>query len=435
MDEAGFDWDKTLFVSGIGCAAWIPSPHFNADTLHTMHGRPIAFGTGAKIANPELNIVIASGDGDLAAIGGNHLIHAARRNLNLTVICANNHLYGMTGGQVAPTTPIGAFTQTSPWGGEEPPFDLCNLIRGAGGAFVARNTVFQIRQLIKNLSNALQFDGFSFVEAVSPCPTHYGKLNKIPTLGEFRERMKGIYIDRRKWDKMTPEEQAETIPTGVWNVDIFKPPPPLHGGLIDAVKAPTPLRGGGIKGGGQRGMKNRLELIICGFGGQGVIFAGVLLGRAGMHAGLEAAQSASYGSEARGSACHAGVVLSSELIGYPKVRQPDILLAMSQAAYDKFRPMVKPGGMVFFDCHLIKMQKIDDIEQIGIPATSVATQLGSKAMANVVMLSAAVAGAKIVSVDALKIAIEEQSPKAFKDVNIKAFEEGLKLGTMSAAQI
>jgi len=216
MDEAGIDWNKTLFVSGIGCAAWIPSPHMMVDTLHTLHGRPIAYATGAKLANPELNVIVVSGDGDLSAIGGNHLIHAARRDLGITVICANNRIYGMTGGQAAPTTPCGATTQTTPWGDEERPFDLCNLVRGAGGKFVARHTVFQIRNLIKTLSIALSTDSFAFVEALSPCPTHYGKLNKIPTLGDFQDRMKGEYIDKRRWEKLTPEERKEKTPTGIW---------------------------------------------------------------------------------------------------------------------------------------------------------------------------------------------------------------------------
>ena len=179
-------------------------------------------------------------------------------------------------------------------------------------------------------------------------------------------------------------------------------------------------------------MKKRLEVIICGFGGQGVIFAGVLLGRAGMRAGLETSQSASYGSEARGSACHAGVVLSPEQIGYPNVKQPDVLIAMSQAGYDKFVETVKPGGMIYFDCHLIKMKEIENIEQIGVPATSVATQLGNKNVANVLILTAAVFGSKIIPEKALKTAVEEQSPSAFTEVNIKAFEQGLKIGKMSS---
>lgn len=174
----------------------------------------------------------------------------------------------------------------------------------------------------------------------------------------------------------------------------------------------------------------RQEVLICGFGGQGVIFAGVLLGRAGVCAGLEAAQSASYGAEARGSACHAGVVLSPEPIGYPKVRQPDVLIALSQDGYDKFAHTVKSGGKIFFDCHLIKHKKIDTVEQVGVPATSSATQLGQKGVANVVVVTTAAAIAGIVSNEALKTAIDEQSPANFKEINIKAFEEGLKIAEM-----
>ncbi|GAF92974.1 unnamed protein product, partial [marine sediment metagenome] len=132
IDELKLSMDEMLFVSGIGCAAWIPSPHFNADTLHTLHGRAIAFATGAKMFNPKLNVMVISGDGDLTSIGGNHLIHAARRNIDLSVICANNMIYGMTGGQVASTSPLGALTSTTMDGNIYRPFDLCKLVLGAG---------------------------------------------------------------------------------------------------------------------------------------------------------------------------------------------------------------------------------------------------------------------------------------------------------------
>ncbi len=218
LDEVEADWNKLLFVSGIGCAAWIPSPHLNVDTLHTLHGRPVAYATGAALANKDLKVIVVSGDGDLTAIGGNHLIHAARRNIPLTVICANNNIYGMTGGQAAPTSPTGCITQTTPWGQEEPSFDLCKLVEGAGAHFVARKTVFQPRQLIKTLGKAFTRDGFSFVEAISPCPTHFGKMNDYPTLGAFQSDMKGNYIDKRRWDKLTAEEKVDKFPTGEWIV-------------------------------------------------------------------------------------------------------------------------------------------------------------------------------------------------------------------------
>ena len=179
IDELKIDMDKMLFVSGIGCAGWIPSPHFAADTLHTTHGRPVAFATGAKLFNPSLKVVVIGGDGDIGSIGGTPLIHAARRNVPLTVICANNSIYGMTGGQAAPTTPLGAKSTTSPKGNQEPPFDLVKLAEGAGAKFSKRCDVYHIRQLIATLKEALQFDGFAFMDVISPCYTQFGKRNKL----------------------------------------------------------------------------------------------------------------------------------------------------------------------------------------------------------------------------------------------------------------
>ena len=138
IEGLGLSLDDFVFVSGIGCAAWIPSPSFFADVLHTTHGRPIAFATGIKASLPQKHVMVVSGDGDLTAIGGNHLIHAARRNIAMTVICVNNGIYGMTGGQVAPTTPLGLTTVTTPFGNAENPFDICELVKGAGATFVAR---------------------------------------------------------------------------------------------------------------------------------------------------------------------------------------------------------------------------------------------------------------------------------------------------------
>jgi 2-oxoglutarate ferredoxin oxidoreductase subunit beta len=178
IDELSLDINKMVFVSGIGCAAWIPSPHFAADTLHTTHGRPIAFATGIKLFNPSLKVVVISGDGDISAIGGNHLIHAARRNLEITVICANNSIYGMTGGQVGPTTPMRAKTATTPQGNPEPSFDLCGLVRGAGASCIARATVHHTRELIKYIKKAFTHQGFSFIDVISPCFTQFGRRNK-----------------------------------------------------------------------------------------------------------------------------------------------------------------------------------------------------------------------------------------------------------------
>lgn len=188
------DLSKFAFVSGIGCASWVISPHFLADTLHTTHGRALAFATGLKVARPELKIVVISGDGDLAAIGGNHLIHAARRNIDMTVICSNNYVYGMTGGQVGPTTFSGDRTTTSPYGNPERPFDLARLVAAAGANYVARWTTAHPIQASRAIRKALERKGFTFVEILSQCPTAYGRRVKMPNPVDMIEWFKKLPI-------------------------------------------------------------------------------------------------------------------------------------------------------------------------------------------------------------------------------------------------
>lgn len=173
------DPDKLALVSGIGCTGRVAG-YIKLDSFHTTHGRAIPFATGLKLANPELNVVVFSGDGDLVAIGGNHLIHAARRNIDMTVICVNNFNYGMTGGQAAPTSPLEARTTTTRYGNFEPPFNLPYLVSASGASYVARWTALHIRELEKAIAEAMIKPGFSFIEVISPCPVVYGRMNKEP---------------------------------------------------------------------------------------------------------------------------------------------------------------------------------------------------------------------------------------------------------------
>jgi 2-oxoglutarate ferredoxin oxidoreductase subunit beta len=214
IDELKLNMEEMLFVSGIGCAAWIPSPHFNADTLHTLHGRAIAFATGAKMFNPKLNVMVISGDGDLASIGGNHLIHGARRNTDLTVLCANNMIYGMTGGQVASTSPVGSFTSTTVEGNIYRPFDLCKLVLAAGALYVARYAVTQPRLLIDAIKKALGIKGFAFIEVLSPCPTQFGRRNRYDTPAEMLKRLKEVCVSQEDAKVLSNEELGERIITG-----------------------------------------------------------------------------------------------------------------------------------------------------------------------------------------------------------------------------
>jgi 2-oxoglutarate ferredoxin oxidoreductase subunit beta len=178
--QSGLDPDQVAVVSGIGCSGRIAG-YVAMDSFHTTHGRAIPFATGLKLANPALKLVVFSGDGDLIAIGGNHFIHAARRNMDMTVICVNNFIYGMTGGQLAPTTPTGARTSTSPAGNRDHPFNLAYLAAASGAAYVARWTTLHVRRLQRSICEALLKPGFSFVEIISPCPTLYGRWNKQKT--------------------------------------------------------------------------------------------------------------------------------------------------------------------------------------------------------------------------------------------------------------
>lgn len=222
IDELGMDMNEFVFVSGIGCAAWIPSPFFYADVLHTTHGRPIAFGLGVKVCMPEKKVMVISGDGDLTAIGGNHFIHAARRNIEMVVICINNYIYGMTGGQVAPTTPLGLKTVTTPYGNVENTFDISRLAEASGATFVARWTTYHSRQLTRTVKKAIQKKGFSMIEVISQCPVEFGRKTGMGNTMQMMNMYKGKSVSITKAKTMNPEELKDAIIVGEF-IDIEKP--------------------------------------------------------------------------------------------------------------------------------------------------------------------------------------------------------------------
>jgi 2-oxoglutarate ferredoxin oxidoreductase subunit beta len=180
IQKSGLPVDDVAVVSGIGCTGRMAG-YIKVDSFHTTHGRAIPFATGLKLARPQGCVIVASGDGDLLAIGGNHFIHAARRNVDLTVICVNNFNYGMTGGQQAPSTPFGAKTTTTPLGSPEEPFNFCALAAACGAVYVARWTSLHIRRLTDSICDAMKKPGFSFVEILTPCPTSFGRRNRMRT--------------------------------------------------------------------------------------------------------------------------------------------------------------------------------------------------------------------------------------------------------------
>ena len=221
VDELQVDLKKLVVVSGIGCIGRAAG-YVNTNSFHTTHGRPIAFATGVKLANPDLEVVVISGDGDLFAIGGNHFIHAARRNIGIKVICANNFNYGMTGGQQGPTTLLEAFTTTTPYGNIEHPFNLVHLAAASGATYVARWTTLHVRRLTQSIKKMLQKEGFNFIEVVSPCPEIFGRRNRMRTGLQMMEWFKKASIIEHFSDPAKADITPERIVVGEF-VDIEKP--------------------------------------------------------------------------------------------------------------------------------------------------------------------------------------------------------------------
>lgn len=217
IDKTNIDPDKTVVVSGIGCSGRA-SGYLNFDTLHVTHGRAIPFATGIKLANPELNVIVITGDGDGAAIGGNHLIHGCRRNIDLTVVLLNNQIYGMTSGQYSPMTPTDAVATTAPYGNIDQSFDLCDLTKSAGATYVARGTAYHIRKLIKLFQDGLNHKGFSFIEVYSQCPVNYGRRNGLGEAVQMLEWQKEQAVPVNRWEELSPQEREGKFPIGV----IFK---------------------------------------------------------------------------------------------------------------------------------------------------------------------------------------------------------------------
>src|SRR5512138_1896097 len=207
IESLNLDNDQVALVAGIGCTARMPV-YMDYNTLHTTHGRALAFATGLKIARPEMKVIAIMGDGDALAIGGNHFIHAARRNIGITALVVNNSIYGMTGGQHSPTTPLDMRATTAPYGNVEPPFPICEMAVAAGASYVARSTVYHALELDKYLAQAISNEGFSLVEAVSYCHTTYGRLNKLGTAADMMRALKDTSISQTAYNALSPEEKA-----------------------------------------------------------------------------------------------------------------------------------------------------------------------------------------------------------------------------------
>jgi 2-oxoglutarate ferredoxin oxidoreductase subunit beta len=221
IDALGLEKDEIVLASGIGCSGRMPV-YVDFNTLHTTHGRALTFATGVKLAKPSLTVITVMGDGDATAIGGNHFIHAARRNLNMTAIIINNQTYGMTGGQHSPTTPYGCYATTSFYGNIEHAFSIAELAVTAGAPFVARGTVYHAQLLEGLIEKGIRKRGFSVVEVVSTCPVHFGRQNEMGDPVEMMKWLKDHAVTTEKADKMPPEALEDKFTIGVL-ADVEKP--------------------------------------------------------------------------------------------------------------------------------------------------------------------------------------------------------------------
>ncbi|GAB4183815.1 MAG: 2-oxoacid:ferredoxin oxidoreductase subunit beta [Calditrichia bacterium] len=222
IHELNLNKDDIAMVSGIGCSSRMPT-YVDFNTLHTLHGRAIAFATGLKLANQKLHVIVVTGDGDATAIGGNHLIHAARRNIDLTVILLNNNIYGMTGGQVSPTTPFGNRGSTAKYGNPEQPFDIAKLVIASGGTFVARTTSYHVLAMDKLIKQSIEHKGFSMVEVFSQCPTYEGKWNRRGDAASIMRYYKENTFLINRADSMTDDQKAGKFPVGILHQDNERP--------------------------------------------------------------------------------------------------------------------------------------------------------------------------------------------------------------------
>ncbi|RJP74915.1 MAG: 2-oxoglutarate ferredoxin oxidoreductase subunit beta [Candidatus Zixiibacteriota bacterium] len=244
IDQLGWEKNDTAVVSGIGCTSRAPG-YMDMNTLHTTHGRALTFATGVKMAAPDKHVIVISGDGDATAIGGNHFIHACRRNIDMTLIIVNNNIYGMTGGQFSPTTPYGAKAATTPHGNIDPSFDLAQLAIGAGATYVARGSVDNARMVQKYIRDGLAHHGFSVIEVLSNCHTQYGRRNKMSDPITMVDWIASQVVPRNKAEKMSPEELQGKIITGELHRNAERPEyTDEYRKLIERVQAKQAARAG-----------------------------------------------------------------------------------------------------------------------------------------------------------------------------------------------
>jgi len=420
LEDLGLQ-DRTIFVSPVGCSVFAYY-YFDVGNVQVAHGRAPAAATGLKRSCPDKIVISYQGDGDLAAIGTAEIVHAANRGEKITVFFVNNAIYGMTGGQMAPTTLVGQKSTTSPWGrrpsNEGFPIRVCELLSTLEApAYIERVALSDNKNIMKArraIRKAVEYQrdavGFSFVEILSPCPTIWG-MDPVVARNWVAEKMipqfpLNVFRDR----KPVPVEEPQLPHLSVAELLEIQP------GTTES-SAPAAHNHHEFK---------TFTIKIAGFGGQGVLLLGQLLTEAGMREGLEVSWLPSYGPEMRSGSAHCHVCLSKERIGSPLIQHPDVLIAMNEISLRKFAPMVNYGGIILYNGHTVPSDLASlPGHVICIPASEIADKIGSTRVSNIVMMGALLEETGCVDFSTASATIAEKIKKvALADMNRRALDLG-----------
>jgi 2-oxoglutarate/2-oxoacid ferredoxin oxidoreductase subunit beta len=424
LDALKLDPEKTVVVTGIGCTGKLDD-YVACHTVHGTHGRALPIATGIKAANPELTVIAVLGDGDGATIGGNHLLHTARRNIGVTAILINNMNYGMTGGQYSGTTPLGSKTSTSPYGDPEPAMDLCRVVEAAGANFVARSTVYHAVQLQRYIQQALTKPGFSFIEAVSTCPTYYGRFNGRATPAEMLLSFRDRAVALGGADAVVPPGYDGKFAIGVFSDKMLDGFSERYEKVRDsarktqtAVVSPATISASASS--------SYWEIVMAGSGGQGLGLAGLLVGQAAVeYGGLQSSQTQAYGTAARGGFAKSELIISSGDIDYPGVTEPNFVICLSKEAYEKYSGKVPDDCWVVFDSDETGMTVSGKPKEAGFAMGSAAKAIGEPQSANLVALGVLVRHTGMMAAGPVEKAIASRFPG--KPGPLSAFREGMRL--------
>jgi 2-oxoisovalerate ferredoxin oxidoreductase beta subunit len=412
--------DQTILVSPVGCSVFAYY-YFDVGNVQVAHGRAPAAATGLKRACPDKIVIAYQGDGDLAAIGTAEIVHAANRGEKISVFFVNNAIYGMTGGQMAPTTLVGQRSTTSPWGrrpvNEGFPLHMAEMLSSLEApVYIERVALSDNKNVMKArraVRKALELQragaGFTFVEILSPCPTIWGK----------------DPVDARKW---VAEKMIPNFPLNVFRdrkIEIVETNAPPHKTIKELVEGERKIAGEGMARGRHHHF-DHMGIKIAGFGGQGVLLLGQLLAEMGMREGLEVSWLPSYGPEMRSGSAHCHICLSKERIGSPVLSRPDVLIAMNEISLRKFAAQIAPGGTVIYGRdHLPDDISIPNAQVVCIPASEIADKLGSAKVANVVMMGALLEETECLASDtAIKVLEAKVKNPALLELDRKALDAG-----------